>query len=192
MTAHAVPTTYEFTLTPTALGSPTPIFGISSLPAGPFLASITFPGPLPPLLDSDQAANALAFSATVGTQSWGLADVTLAFFSTDAGGEVTAAEIVAKTPLAGFEILFNVTANVGWTAFLNDCDFSSLPLVVTGTCIAGDPSAVKLSVVAAAPEPASLMLLGVAVAGLGICRRYRSRSLWQAISRSGVIHSSTF
>jgi hypothetical protein len=128
--------------------------GISSLPAGPFFASITFPDPLPPSLPpTNEFANVQAFSATVGTQSWGLGNLfpTGFDFSTDAFGNVNSASFFTNLLQGtnGLGVHFNTAVNLGWFANQDGigCAFSvTQPLVVFGPCIAGDPSSVQVSV----------------------------------------------
>jgi hypothetical protein len=173
--------TYVFTLTPTALGSPTPIFGISSLPAGPFEVSITLANPLPPSLPvTNEFGNVSAYGATIGTQSWDLGDLLpYVFMSTDASGDLATASFSALIlPDTQAYVEFNTVANVGWIANQGGgCGLSGTPpLQVYGPCIGGDPSSVEVSVHTSAPEPATLTLLAIGLGGLAAFRRRRSAS----------------
>jgi PEP-CTERM motif len=179
VTAQAGLVTYDFTLTPTALGSPTPVFGISSLPAGPFLASLTLTNPLPPSLPlTNEFANVEAFSATIGTQTWSLGDLlSFVYLSTDATGNLSGANFSALIlPDTEVGITFNTTLNVGWVADeTGGCGLSgTLPLVVFGQCIGGDPSSVQVSVRRSVLEPATLALLALGLAGLAASRGRRN------------------
>src|ERR1700722_18620123 len=71
VSVQATPITYDITLTAEGIGNVLPIVGISALPAGPFSASFSF----------DEGTHSLtAFSATVGSETWSLAEVDISFF----------------------------------------------------------------------------------------------------------------
>lgn len=170
--ARAVPVTYDFTMTAFHLG--TSFGGIAALPAGPFTGSFTFEGPLGPdfpLTDIDLTA----FTATIGTRSWGFDDVVLSDFATDELGDIGFIEIVA---IAAGDVelhlnYFPSAALAMWHAREGTCTFGPLPDdFLTGNCVAGDPNKVSLSLVEV-PEPATLALLATGLAGLTWAARRR-------------------
>lgn len=171
--ARAVPVTYDFTLTAFHLGSS--FGGISALPAGPFTGSFTFEGPLGPDFPF-QNLDLTAFTATIGTQSWGLDDVLLSDFATDSLGEIGFIEIAAFAP-GDVELhlnFFPYFAFAMWFAREESCTFGPLPDdFLTGNCISGDPNEISLTLTEV-PEPATLAVLVTGLVGLGWAARRRN------------------
>ncbi len=180
--AQAVPVSYDVTLTATGIGTVTPVFGISSLPAGPFFASFTLDEPLTPN-GTFLPVSLTAFTATLGTSTWTLADVSFSFFSTDAAGSINPGsfQIAASHGVAVdlFEIALGVSSNVTWYAIdvaaLPVCGFATTPPHVgpiNGGCIGGGTGAVVVTERSAQiPEPATLLLSVLGLLGVASRRR---------------------
>ncbi len=170
--ARAVPVTYGFTLTARHIGT---AFGsIAALPAGPFTGSFTLEGQFGPDFPL-QPLDLTAFSATIGTQSWGLDDVVLSEFGTDELGELGFINFAAVTA-DDVELHLNYFpyfAFAMWFAREGTCTFGPLPDdFLTGNCISGDPNEISLAI-AQVPEPATLTLFGAGLAGLAWTGRRR-------------------
>lgn len=187
--AQATPVTYDFTLQATGIGNLVPVFGISSLPAGPFSGSFTFDGPLTPS-QTFVPVTLTAFTATVGNFTWTLSDVTSSLFSTDAAGDIDPAKLLieaAHGPSGSAQQTLNlysgVYTNLGWYAIdpapsSNPyCSFASFNPPLTGpnggSCIGGGTATQTITVVERqeAPEPATLLLTALGLFGLAARRR---------------------
>ena len=168
--AQAAPVTYDFTLQATGIGDVVPVFGISSLPAGPFSGSFSFDGPLPP----NQTAldvTLTAFSATVGTNTWTLGQMGLiAQFDTDGSGQIDPLTFYINAD-NGVGVLVLEPEVSAWVAFVNQC-VAGPSATWTGDCIGG-VGAASISLVErqSVPEPGTLALLGLGLAGLAATRR---------------------
>lgn len=164
---------------PTDLGPP--FAGIAALPAGPFAGSFSFDGPLAPNL-SDSLVALTAFDLTIGSLSWGLADLVGSAFSTDAIGQITGFSLFAVNDVPAVAILESSRAvGFAWIAYSpgDPCSYSVGPDdfdIVSGNCIAGEPGSVAFSQSTEVPEPATLLLLGGGIAGLGWIGRRRKTS----------------
>lgn len=184
LSAEAAPVTYDFTLQATGIGTVSP-FGISGLPAGPFYGSFSLDEPLTASA-SLLPVTLTAFSATIGSATWTLADVFLAQFDTDASGRINPNRFqidAVHGPALDREVLSisnGMFANVTWYAVdaSGNCIFAASPdpLVgpTAGTCIGGGsaPGTVTLAEhVQQTPEPATLLLTLCGVLGLATRRR---------------------
>jgi hypothetical protein len=181
--AHAAPVDVIATLTPQAIGTGTP-FGFSTLPAGPFTATLTFSGPLAPSttinsLAGITSAGLTGFALTIGTATFGLADLTFGSLATDAAGLVTSLSLSGEKPSFRPYFQFSVpsfTSNVMWLAGEGPCGFTpDPPPQISGPCVAGAPGSVTLSQVThdptPVPAPGGLALFGVSLLALGAARR---------------------
>jgi len=171
--AVAAPVDVVVTLTPTALsGSP---FGITALPAGPFVATLSFSGALPANALIQTAGLGFAgftgFSLTIGDTTF--SETPIVFLTTDSTGAVSLLRFGFSTPELtprGFSVdVPSDASNVQWYASdSTGCGFSQLPLQVFGDCIAGEPGSASLATITRGPTdvPASgaltLLLAGVA------------------------------
>ncbi len=185
MSARATPTTYDFTLTATGFGTFGPVFGIGGLPAGPFHGSFSLDEPLTPS-QTLLPVTFTAFSVTVGSLTWTLADIVQTFVSTDAAGDVDPTGKVfieaLHDPTGTREVLSIVkdfTTNVGWYAVdpsaATFCGFATSPPLVgpiSGGCIGGGPGTVTIAERAhETPEPATLLLTSLGLLALAARRR---------------------
>lgn len=183
LSVQATPVTYDFTLTATGFGTVSPVFGIAGLPAGPFHGSFSLNEPLTPNATLTPVV-LTAFSTTIGSATWTLADVTHSNFSTDATGRIDPTKflIEAVHGLAGDREVLSITStlygNLSWFAVdaTGSCGFaiSPDPLVgpVSGTCIGGGPRAFTVTEhVQGIPEPATLLLTLCGLLGLATRRR---------------------
>lgn len=180
--AQAVPVSYDLTLTATGIGTVTPVFGITSLPAGPFFASFTLDEPLTPN-GAFLPVTLTAFTATLGTSTWNLADVSVSYFSTDAAGSIDRGSFVIAAShgvtVDHFEVAIGASSNVTWYAIdaaaAPVCGFATTPPFVGpiyGGCIGGGTGALVVTQrTAQIPEPATLLLSALGLLGVASRRR---------------------
>jgi hypothetical protein len=183
---RAAPVLVTASLTPTVIGTENP-FGFTSLPAGPFSATLTFSGPLAANLNlftlADlTAAGLTGFALTIGTVSFDKDDLTSATLATNAAGIATGLRLVGRALPAtapyfqlGVPSLFS---NAQWFAGEGTCGFTPLPLAVDGPCLAGAPGSASLSQMTMdptpVPAPGGLAVFGLALLGLGAVARRRA------------------
>lgn len=183
--AQAQTSTYTFTLAATSFGGNLPVFGITSLPTGPFQGVFTYDGQLAPNLAIAPLA-LTSFALTIGNTTWNLGNSTSVTtkFSTDAAGDLL---------FTGFKIEFYLNQGANFSFFrMNDdntvptsrweaIDVSTPPWmcmygpngVVGGNCLGGGSGTMSFARVSPVPEPAAWLMTLVGVAAIGTWHRRR-------------------
>jgi hypothetical protein len=183
---RAAPVLVTATLTPQAIGTGNP-FGFTSLPAGPFTATLTFSGPLAANLAISTVADLTGagltgFALTIGTVSFDKDDLTLARLTTNATGIATELRLAGSVspglrPYFALDVPA-VFSNVQWYAGEATCNLANVPQVVGGPCVVGTPGSASLSQMTMdptpVPAPGGLAVFGLALLGLGAVARRRT------------------
>jgi hypothetical protein len=184
---RAAPVLVTASLTPTVISAGNP-FGFTSLPAGPFTATLTFSGPLAANLSiftlaGLDAAGLTGFALTIGTRSFDEDHLRLVRLKTDATGIVTELVLDGSFPAPLSSPYFNlavppVFGNVQWYAGEGPCTLASLPASLSGECLAGTSGSASLSQrtmdPTPVPAPGGLAVFGLALLGLGAVARRRA------------------
>jgi len=126
---------------------------------------LTLAGPLGfNLNDASETMTSFSFADGTQTITGGTANSAFAQFSTDASGAITGWFVDAKGP-GSTEILSASLSFMADKGQINSSQYGSTE---------GAPGEWRLANVSTVPEPATMLLLGLGVAGIGFVRRRKS------------------
>lgn len=184
---HAQTFNYGVTLTANRIGDTLPIFGFTTLPAGPFTGNFSYEGELLPN-QSSIPVTLTSFSISIGNTTWSLGSAAFvtSLFSTDPLGDLLTTgfqlEVSQNTPFSVIRINgAPAPSQPSWHAIDRSgpgwfCGFASGG-PVSGTCVGGTPGSVSIYKVSVVPEPAAwlMTLVGLfSLAGIAAWRHQRS------------------